>query len=186
MKKLNIRLVRPLLALMTLLAVAVVIVLGVKYRAQRNAPEGAEKAPGVLTAQSSYSAIAYWNGATTLSFAVNESGVWTWVDDPDFPLDTTDILAMAEELATLTPQQTITQPEALETYGLDDPSATLSAIASDEDKLTLTFGKATTDGKSRYMLMNGADSPVYIIDNTLMTQMNKAVYDMMSLPPCLP
>lgn len=182
MKRLHPRLARLLLPLAALLAVAVLITLGAKYRAGRNTPGSETSAPGSGASQADYTAISYWNGNTTLSFAVNENGVWTWVDDPDFPLDPTDILATAELLAALTPQQTLENPENLETYGLDDPSATLSAIAGDTSKLTLRFGKATTDGKSYYVLMNGAETPVYTVDGGLLGQMNKGVYEMMALP----
>ncbi|MEG1594573.1 MAG: DUF4340 domain-containing protein, partial [Oscillibacter sp.] len=182
MKNLNPRLVQLLAALAAILAAAVLIVLGLKYRAARNLPDNASGLSGAAGNQTAYSAISYWNGNTVQSFAVNESGLWTWVDDPEFPLDPTDITALAETLTTLTPQQTITEPKTLDHYGLDEPTATLDALAPDGGKLSLTFGKATTDGKSVYLLMDGAESPVYILDGALLTQMNRGVYDMMALP----
>ncbi|MEG1988524.1 MAG: DUF4340 domain-containing protein [Oscillibacter sp.] len=182
MKNLNPRLVQLLAALAAILAAAVLIVLGLKYRAARNLPDNASGLSGAAGNQTAYSAISYWNGNTVQSFAVNESGIWTWVDDPEFPLDPTDITALAETLTTLTPQQTITEPKTLDHYGLDEPTATLDALAPDGGKLSLTFGKATTDGKSVYLLMDGAESPVYILDGALLTQMNRGVYDMMALP----
>ena len=50
------------------------------------------------------------------------------------------------------------------------------------ETLTLDFGNATTDGTSYYMLMNGQESPVYIVADTLYNYMCTAIYDMCALP----
>ena len=39
--------------------------------------------------------------------------------------------------------------------------------------LTISLGNTTTDGNSYYMLMNEQESPVYIISNSLYTEMSK-------------
>lgn len=135
-----------------------------------------------ITQQQAFSDISYWNGTATLSFTLQEDGTWVWADDPDFPLDPTSLSALAQTLADLTPQQTLTEPDTPEAYGLDDPAATLTAVGLDGSTLSLTFGKATTDGSSRYLLMNGAETPVYIVDGALLEQMNRAIYDMAVLP----
>ena len=54
-------------------------------------------------------------------------GAKPWADDPDFPLDDTTVTAMVDLLTSLKPQQTITDGDTLEAYGLDDPFATLTA-----------------------------------------------------------
>ena len=50
------------------------------------------------------------------------------------------------------------------------------------ETLKLTFGKATTDGTSYYMLMNDAESPVYIVSGTLYDYLSTPIYDMCVLP----
>ncbi len=184
MNKKQMRTLRLLLGIIAVLAAALVVVLAVKSRqADQEAEEAAaQEQSGVITPRQTYSAISYHNGSVTLSFTVNEAGEWVWADDPDFPLDDSNITAMADLLAALKPQQTITEGDTLEAYGLDQPSATLTATAADGETLTLSLGKATTDGTSYYMLMNGEESPVYIIADTLYKQMSKAIYDMCRLP----
>ena len=85
-------------------------------------------------------------------------------------------------LTNLKPQQTITEGDTLEAYGLDQPFATLTAAKPDGGTLTISLGNTTTDGNSYYMLMNEQESPVYIISNSLYTEMSKTIYDMCDLP----
>lgn len=181
----NFKRLRAFWPLLCVLGALVALLLILFARAHRGGQEPSLSAGGdgsSITPQQAFSAISYWNGAATLSFALKEDETWFWVDDPDFPLDTAALSTLAETLAALAPQQTLTEPETLETYGLDDPTATLTATGLDGSALTLTFGKATTDGTSHYLLMNGAETPVYIVDNTLWSQMNRAIYDMAALP----
>ena len=173
-----------LVLILAALAAALLIVRAVKARSAQEAEEeaAAAEAAGVITEEAAYSALSYDNGTTALSFALDESGNWTWADDPDFPLDDTTVTAMVDLLTSLKPQQTITDGDTLEAYGLDDPFATLTATTPEGGTLTIALGNATTDGTSYYMLMNGQESPVYIIADTLYTYMSKAIYDMCDLP----
>lgn len=179
------RLLRKAILLVLLIAVIFGVVKLVKaHRAQQAAAEeeAARADAGIITKQQDYSTLRYWNGSTTLSFTVNEEGIWVWADDTDFPLDDATITRISEVLTNLKPQQTITNSEGLETYDLDEPTATLEATAADGSVLTLTFGKNTDDGKSQYMLMNGEETPVYIVDGGLRSLMDIPIYDMCILP----
>lgn len=185
MNKTQKKTLRLLAGILVVLAAALAVVLTVKSRqaAQEEEETASQAQEGVITPQHAYSAISYSNGSSTLSFTVNEAGEWIWADDPDFPLDDSTILSMVELLSALKPQQTITEGDTLEAYGLDQPFATLTATAQDGSILTLALGNATTDGTSYYMLMNGEETPVYIIADTLYQDyMSKAIYDMCLLP----
>mgnify|MGYP002241481748 FL=1 len=70
-------------------------------------------------------------------------------------------------LSDLTPQQVLSDPESLESYELDAPSASISAVKVDQSTVSVTFGKATTDGTSRYAMMNDDASTIYIFADTL-------------------
>lgn len=85
-------------------------------------------------------------------------------------------------LSDLTPQQVLSDPESLESYELDAPSASISAVKADQSTVSVTFGKATTDGTSRYATMNGDSSTVYIFADTLYQALQTPIYDMMTLP----
>ena len=128
-----------LLAAVAVLIAALLIVRSAKERSARQAEEeaAAEEAAGVITEEAAYSALSYDNGTTALSFALDEEGNWTWADDPEFPLDDTTVTAMVDLLTSLKPQQTITEGDTLEAYGLDDPFATLTATTPEGETLTL-------------------------------------------------
>lgn len=179
---------RMLLILLILVAALLAALVFVKLAKDRAAAQEAEAAQleaqsGAITdAASEYSALSYHNGTATLSFSVDEDGAWRWVDDPEFPLDSTYIVKITNALSGLKPQQTITEGDTLEAYGLSEPSITLTATANNGQITTIAMGNATTDGNSFYMLMNGAETPVYIISDTLKLAMDTPIYDMMLLP----
>lgn len=128
-----------------------------------------------------YTALRWYNGAATLSFALDEEGEWVWADGPDFPLNSGTVTSVLETLTTLKFQQTLPAGESMAEYGLDTPSATLTATAGTGEQ-TLAFGKTTTDGDSYYMQMNGDETTVYIVADTLMKLMRTPIYDMCALP----
>lgn len=179
------RTVTILSTILLILFAALLIVLGIRYRENREEPEqsGAEGLPGtVAEEESAYSALTYSNGSTTLSFSLDETGHWKWSDDLDFPLDEATVLALLQELSAWSPQQTLTDADSLENAGLDEPSGGLAATASDGSVATLLFGKTTTDGTSYYVRLNGDESTVYIISDALYKLMCVPIYDMMVLP----
>lgn len=173
-------LVLLLLAAAALTAVVAVRFAGERTRQEAGADPGASS--GSLTDAASYKAISYHNGSATLSFALDGEGRWYWTDDPDFPLDQDYLIGMANTLSTLKPQQTISDGEPLESYGLSEPARTLSATAVGGQLTTLALGNATTDGNSYYMLMNGSETPVFIISDALVKGMSVGIYDMCLLP----
>ena len=170
-----------LVGIIVVLAVILAVVTAVRRSNEERAAEeeAAQDAASVITeTEASYSALSYDNGTATLSFQLDESGKWVWADDPEFPLDDSTIQSILTLLTNLKPQQTITDGDTLEAYGLDQPVATLTATKPDGGTLTIALGNTTTDGNSYYMLMNGQESPVYIISNSLYTEMTKTIYDM--------
>lgn len=177
-----------LLSIAGALFLALLIVFGIIYRQSREeALAGAESGPAGLSAAGApsdpgaYSALRYYNGSATLSFTLDEEGAWTWADGPDFPLRDDTVKAILSALSSLHFQQTLPAGAGLEEYGLDNPSATLTATAGTGEQ-SLIFGKTTTDGDSYYMCMNGDESTVYIVADTLVKLMQTPVYDMCALP----
>lgn len=179
---------RTLLILLTAVVLLIAVLLGV--RASKNRAQQAEQdaaaaaaAAGVITdAASSYQELSYHNGNATLSFALNDDGQWYWTNDPDFPLDQDYLIKIVNTLSALKPQQTITEGDTLDAYGLDEPSQTLTATSDNGQTTTIALGNATSDGNSYYMLMNGSETPVYIISDELSREMAVGIYDMCLLP----
>lgn len=172
------------IAAVVLLAVLAAVLLFKRHSAEKQAEEeAAQEAASAITEDHGYTSLTYTNSTATLSFTQDEDGSWIWADDPEFPLDDSTITYIIQILQSLKPQQTITDGDTLEAYGLDQPSATLTATdAETGETLKLTFGKATTDGTSYYMLMNDAESPVYIVSDTLYDYLSTPIYDMCVLP----
>lgn len=175
---------RILLTIAIVLAVALAVVLIYKSRAAaaQEAADAQTQTDAIITQEQAYNALSYYNGSATLSFTLDESGSWVWADDPTFPLNQTTVTAIVDLLSALTPQQTITDGDTLEAYGLDNPSATLTASGEEGVTLSLSLGKTTTDGQSYYMMMNEDPSTVYIISGTLYNYLSTPIYDMCILP----
>ena len=179
------RIVTILTAIALALAAALLIVLGIRFRQWRAAQEAPVDAAGgaVIPADgAAYTALTYDNGSATLSFHQDESGRWVWIADETFPLDDTVIRQILDLLTGWAPQQTLTDPEALEGSGLDEPTASLTATTADGAATTVLFGRATTDANSYYVRLNGDETTVYIIADTLRQLMEVPVYDMCLLP----
>ncbi len=175
-----------LLCIAGALFLALLVVFGMIYRQDREAAltgvaAGVLAEDGAPIDPGAYSALRYYNGSATLSFALDEEGNWIWADGPDFPLKDDTVASILKTLSELKFQQVLPATETKETYGLDAPSATLTA-SSGQSSQTLTFGKTTTDGDSYYMMMNEDESTVYIVADTLVKQMQLPIYDMCALP----
>ena len=173
---------RTLLLLAAAAAVLLAVLLAVRAANSRQQQQEAEAAAeaaasGVITdPAASYRELSYFNGSATLSFALDEDGNWYWKDDADFPLDQSYLTKMINTLSALKPQQTITQRQH---YTLVYPG---TIQEGGQLTTTLALGNTTTDGDSYYMLMNGAQTPVYIISDELAREMDVSIYDMFVLP----
>ena len=178
------RLITDLSVILAILSAALLIVLGIRYRQSRDAVQdpAAQAVQAAQAAGSTYASLSVYSGSATLSFSIQEDGTWVWDDDTEFPLDDSTIESMMDLLSDLTPQQVLSDPESLESYELDAPSASISAVKVDQSTVSVTFGKATTDGTSRYAMMNDDTSTIYIFADTLYQALQTPIYDMMTLP----
>ncbi len=176
------RIVALLSTILAVLAVALIIVLSIRYRAARDAGDSSQQEGQLITAGAEgYTALSYYNGSATLSFSRDQEGAWVWADDPDFPLNDETISRILELLSQLKPQQTLTAEEGT-SYGFDAPAATLTAQDAQGGTLCLVMGKTTTDGTSYYTRMNEDESTVYIFSGQLYEALQTPIYDMCALP----
>ncbi len=176
------RIVTFLSAVLAILFAIVLVLAGTRYKANRDQDGSGDSSPAdPVTDPGAYTALRYDNGSFSLSFSLDEDGKWVWADDPSFPLDDTTVLGITAQLAAWKPQQTVTDADVLEGAGFDQPSATLTATSA-SGETTLTFGRATTDGASYYVRLNGDESTAYILEGTIYQLMTRPIYDMMLLP----
>lgn len=181
------RTVTLLLSIAAVLAAALLIVFALRYREHRAAVTASSSdalptEPGAITDPAACTSLTYYNGSATLTFSLQEDGTWVWADGPDFPLDGAHVTAMVDALAALKFQQVLPASESLESYGLDSPSATITAASANGTVQNLLFGKTTTDGDSYYMMMNGEESTVYIVADDLVRMAQTPIYAMCRLP----
>lgn len=182
------RIITVLCVVLALLSAALLIVLGLRYRENRDEPQ--PETPVIVEKQDEeeepqivnpFIALSYYNGETTLSFHKGEDGTWIWNNDANFPLDTTTMFSILDILNNWSPQQTITDTTVIADSGIGAHVGTLKA-ATETGALNLVFGKTTTDGNSRYVQLNEDENTVYIIDDTLYKLMTVPIYDMYILP----
>jgi len=178
------RVVTILSTILLLLSAALLVVLAIRYRENRVDPETGELP---LTAEiptqplAAYTALTYTNGTTTLSFSLDENDSWIWSDGPAFPLNDSTVVSITEALSNWNPQQTITDSAILADCGLSEPSASITATTP-KGLIILEFGKATTDGNSRYVRLNEDESTAYIVDDALYELLFVPIYDMCQIP----
>ena len=176
------RIVTFLSAVLAVLFTVALVLLGIRYKENRAEKEAADPTGAVtVTDPAAYTALSYENNQFSLSFALDENNKWFWTADPAFPLDDTTILGITSHLASWKPQQTVTDSDTLEDAGFDQPNASLTATTANGET-TLLFGRATTDGNSYYVQLNGDETVAYILPDTLYNLLCRPVYDMMELP----
>ena len=78
------RTITILSSILLVLVIALLIVLGIRYRQSRETPVDSTEASGdaLLTTADEYTSLSYYNGSATLSFSLDETGTWLWIDDP--------------------------------------------------------------------------------------------------------
>ncbi len=166
----------------------ILILSGARYRDSRDAVQNPRASAGqpVFSGKNgeapACTALQFQNSVAALSFSLDENGKWVWDDDPEFPLDDAALLEMIEILGGLHFQQTLDATESMESYGFTDSNASLAVTDGQGVKRTLLFGKTTTDGKSRYLQMNGDETTVYIVDGGIYQMIQTPIYDMCRLP----
>jgi len=179
------RLVTILSTILLILIAAVLVVLGIRYRENRAAKgEGpiTDSAAVTVVDQEAYTSLYYKTENFTLSFTKDELDAWSWDGNREFPLDDTVITEILARLTAWDPQQTLTDAEALESSGVSTPTRTLIATTGQGGTTTLAFGRATTDGTSRYVQLNGDETTVYIVADPLYNLLDTPIYDMCRLP----
>lgn len=183
------KLLGTIVAVLVILLIIVNVVKKHNAEAEQEAASSSAAANTVTDDNAQYTAMVYNNSLATLSFALDEEGNWYWADDPDFPLDQNYILKIINIITGLKPQQTITSGDALEDYGLAEPSMTLTATAENGETLTLNLGNQVSgDSGSYYLYLSGDENTIYVVANTLASQLELGIYDMMLLPelPVIP
>ena len=123
-------------------------------------------------------ALALCDGDVTLRFEKDETGAWTWFDDPAFPLDQTaleDLLALP---AALDSGETVANVQELAVYGLEAPKKYIT-VTSDGVDVVYYLGDQAADG--RWYVLTPAGTVRYTSDENKML-LSRSIYAMAVLP----
>lgn len=102
-------------------------------------------------------------------------GQWYYTEDEDFPLDQSVPEQIVQDISQITADRELTDGDALEDYGLDEPSCTLAYTDASGETTKVAFGDMT--GDYYYALVNET-GPVYTAASSVMESLNYTLDDM--------
>ena len=119
----------------------------------------------------------FTSGESTLAL-IRTDGEWLAPQDLDFPVDADKVTDTLAALAKVTATQKLDSPEALETYGLNEPGETLTVSLADGTTTTFAFGDTNSLTGDRYALVDGS---VYTLDASFADGFTTNLYDYVQL-----
>lgn len=139
----------------------------------------AEETPAPVTvAPDEITALTYVSNDVTLRLA-KQDDAWVWVDEPEFPLDSTYVTAMLNALDDpdfFSPVETTQEPAA---YGLDRETHYLTTVTGAESQ-TIYFG-TQGPGHTLYARSDRAEG-IYLVPEEKLEVLDVPIYDMALLP----
>lgn len=131
-----------------------------------------------LTTLTQATSFSFTNQNGDFSFTQSQEEGWQRTDDPDFPTDQDAVDSLVSQALSLTAVRTISDPEGLSSYGLDDPQLTLT-LSDGEDTFSLLVGDAFDS--YYYAQVSGQEDTVYTISTELPTALDVTLDDLMAL-----
>lgn len=165
-----------------LLLCMALVVLGACYVAVRQLTADPEEDEGIaLAGPETPSRLSWTDDSGTLTLEHEGDEGWIYADDTAFPLDQTVPENMTAALAAVTASRQIDTPETLSDYGLDEPALTVTALDEDGTEYSYSFGDVNELTGEYYMLYNGDQDTVYLVDSALRDAFNLDLYDMVQM-----
>ena len=124
----------------------------------------------------SVTALSWTYEEETLSFLC-DGGQWSYADDAAFPLDSSYLEDMVTALGDVTASKSISEPEDLAQYGLEEPTCTVT-VSTGEDR-ELRIGDATSLDGLRYC--STGDGNVYLVDSALLDAFSYGLSDLVQM-----
>ena len=102
------------------------------------------------------------------TYSFTKSGdVWSYDADAEFDVDESLVESMLAIAGSLLGEEMITEYEAVDTYGFDEPQKTVSLTMSDGSTVTIQAGDYNNMVGSYYLMVEG-DGNLYLVDSTLL------------------
>ena len=115
-----------------------------------------------------------WNYEESVSFTY-EDEEWKYTEDENMPVNQELLGEIAENLASITSDKMVEEPQALSVYGLDDPAYTLTVGTADETVEISIGNESFTDGE---VYISTGDGYVYLTDSSLIDEISYSLYDL--------
>lgn len=173
---------KQVLILTVLLLVLVIAYLAIhiyngKQEEKESAKEEAEKIYITNDAVEDITAFSYVLTGETLSFA-KSGDEWIYDGDTSCNLDESVIETMLGKVASITADECLSEPESLDSYGLDAPSGQIT-LTTDEETVTLFIGNRNAITGSYYLKKDG-DDKVYLVSSTVASACTKNISDLLT------
>jgi hypothetical protein len=128
--------------------------------------------------------LAWYNDKENFSFKL-EDDLWRYLPDKDFPLDQNKFKSIVSTLGYLTAVRSFEPSESLASYGLDQPSWTVTATDTEGKSITLLIGGRTESGDAdNYYLMEQSGKLVHTISSNLISYLDSPLLDLVELETC--
>lgn len=158
---------KKMLLLMLALVLCIGSYLGVQLLSADTNTVQEESGTFALTAHTAdeLTGLTWQNGDETLAFTCTD-GTWTVTGNAAYPLNQSDVQAMADDLLALTGSRQLDGVTSLADYGLAEPSFTVTAAWADGTSTAYAMGDETPFGDGRYLSL-GQEGIVYTVDSDL-------------------
>ena len=107
-----------------------------------------------------------------------ENGKWSYTPDPDFPLAQSYPEAMADAVGNITADRELSDGDAMEDYGLDEPVYTVEYTDAHDNVTDIYFGNMTGDC---YYVTVGDEGRVYTVASTALDSLSYTLDDIAQL-----
>lgn len=92
---------------------------------------------------------------------------WLYDGDSTLDMEETLIISMLDTAGSLLGEEIISEYDSLDTYGLENPSKTITVTLTDDTQITIKVG-AYNDIVSYYYLLVEGDNNLYLVDSTIL------------------
>lgn len=106
-----------------------------------------------------------------------EDDQWKLESDETFPVDGTQVLSPVSQLAPLQAVRILENAEDISEYGLEEPQNVITLTDSDGEVMTLAIGDTNSGTGNDYLMLNGDETIIYTIEDSLRTSISDDLYD---------
>lgn len=92
---------------------------------------------------------------------------WLYDGDSTLDMEETLIISMLDTAGSLLGEEIISEYDSLDTYGLENPSKTITVTLTDDTQITIKVG-AYNDIVGYYYLLVEGDNNLYLVDSTIL------------------